>query len=327
MLFSWFQKREKSNFPPIFVRGVSRSGGTLLVTLLDAHPEIAMSYELYPTLLAGELETSGDIVLKPEYQGGGTQKRKPVNLKWLLDLLSGVKDTKQALKQIEDKNLRAFVARCNRGGLTNKDLVTLLKQHIGDAMDFKTIGHQLRFVERCCLRKMTLQNKQRWGLKCSGQFEDYLNVWPKAYFLNIIRDGRDVLASQLNTGNFTDPPEQVGLGWANTHQEFRRLVNTAGVNAHEVFYEKLVEDPEPEVRKICDFLGIPFDRAMLNFYEQDLTIFKASHLSMERISKPIDTSKIGRWKTDLTPEQLERFYSTAQDAMEEFGYLEKAYAH
>ena len=36
---------------PIFVRGLSRSGGTLMVTILDAHPDLAMSYELYPSLL------------------------------------------------------------------------------------------------------------------------------------------------------------------------------------------------------------------------------------------------------------------------------------
>lgn len=32
---------------PIFVRGLSRSGGPLMLTVLDTHPEIAMSYEPY----------------------------------------------------------------------------------------------------------------------------------------------------------------------------------------------------------------------------------------------------------------------------------------
>jgi len=44
---------------PIFIRGYSRSGGTLMVTILDAHPEIAMSYELYPNLLAPE---NGELI-------------------------------------------------------------------------------------------------------------------------------------------------------------------------------------------------------------------------------------------------------------------------
>ena len=41
--------------PPIFIRGLSRSGGTLMVTLLDAHPDIAMSYELYPQMLEEDI--------------------------------------------------------------------------------------------------------------------------------------------------------------------------------------------------------------------------------------------------------------------------------
>ena len=36
---------------PTFVRGMSRSGGTLMATVIDAHPDVAMSYELYPQLL------------------------------------------------------------------------------------------------------------------------------------------------------------------------------------------------------------------------------------------------------------------------------------
>lgn len=48
---------------PIFVRGYSRSGGTLMVTILDAHPDIAMSYELYPNLLISKNGTDIELDL------------------------------------------------------------------------------------------------------------------------------------------------------------------------------------------------------------------------------------------------------------------------
>ncbi len=81
--------------------------------------------------------------------------------------------------------------------------------------------------------------------------------------------------------------------------------------------------PEEETRKICDFLNVSFEKSMLKFYEQDLSIYAgpSGHLSLKRISKPIDNSMAGRWKKDLNKSQLEDFYSVAGDAMFQFGYL------
>ena len=83
---------------PIFIRGLSRSGGTLMVTILDAHPDIAMSYELYPNLLTpliqGKLST-GDF----------------------FEILSKSKKGKKLERKPENKGVRNFVNRCPRGGL------------------------------------------------------------------------------------------------------------------------------------------------------------------------------------------------------------------
>ena len=80
------------------------------------------------------------------------------------------------------------------------------------------------------------------------------------------------------------------------------------------------------MKKLCDFLGIDYYPRMLAFHEGDLTIFKAGHLSMKRISAPIDTTMIGRWRRDLKPADAEAFCRSAHDAMVEFGYLEGAHA-
>ena len=286
---------------PIFVRGFSRSGGTLLVTILDAHPEIAMSYELYPNLLKNN-------------------SKENFNLQDLLELLQKAKTLKKFLSKINNRNLYTFISRCPRGGLSHQDIVLILDQHLRDEQSFDTFEERMLFIQRCCMVKMQIQQKSRWGLKCNNQFKDYATVWPNACFLNIIRDGRDVLASQLNTGSFRNSPAQVGKGWANTHLKFREFSKQANIKAYEVFYEKLVQNPEQEIKKICNFLEIKFHDSMLNFYKQKLDIYKTSHLSLNRISKPIDSSKIGRWKKELTPEQLEQFNSTAKEAMNILGY-------
>jgi len=44
---------------------------------------------------------------------------------------------------------------------------------------------------------------------------------------------------------------------------------------------------------------------------------------MDRISQPIDSSQIGRWKKDLDKSQLEEFYSIAKETMIRFKYMGK----
>lgn len=290
---------------PIFVRGFSRSGGTLVVTLLDAHPDIAMSYELYPNLLG------------PDDEGGGS-----VDAAELTKVLRAAKTLNAAAKRMPTRGLRTFVSRSARGGLDAQSLVGLLEAHLDAGLGFESVADRLRFIERCSRHKMELVGKSRWGLKCSNQFRHYVRVWPQAYFLNVIRDGRDVLSSQLRTGSFRNDPAAVGRGWANTHLRFRSLVDDPDVAAREISYERLAQKPEEEVRELCAFLGISFDPAMLDFHRSDLSIYRSHHLSMDRISVPIDDSKIGRWRNELTPEQVEEFLSTAGPAMRMLGYLE-----
>lgn len=293
---------------PIFVRGVSRSGGTLMVTILDAHPDVAMSYELYPNLLMLE-------------------DASPAFLAGMIRKLEARATVQKLAEWIGKTEFKTFLMRLPRGGLDERDLLKLLREHVAADMGLRTSEERLRFVERCCLVKMRRSGKKRWGLKCTSHFSDYLALWPNAHFINMIRDGRDILASKLNTGNFNKDPARIGRSWAQTLRAFRQLVETSGLHAHPVIYEKLVTDSDSVVRNLCSRLGLEYAPDMLSFHAQDLTIFNANHLSGDRISKPIDTSRIGRWRKEVSPEQLESFYSTARDAMIAYGYLEDEHAH
>lgn len=292
---------------PIFVRGYSRSGGTLLVTMLDAHPDVAMSYELYPHLLK----------IEDDHES---------SLRRLAHRIGEAPDLTTAGRSLERSTFRTFVLRCARGGLDNTDLAGLLEEHLSEGMGLATDEERLRFMERCCLLKMQREGKTRWGLKCSSAYEIYVAAWPQASFLNIIRDGRDVLASQLLTGSFQNPPEKVGTAWAHTHIRFRRLMEQGIIRGREVRYEDLVTDPERAAAELCAFLGLDYDPSMVRHYERDLTIFGAQHLSGARVAKPVDMSSVGRWKRDLSDDQLERFLTTSRDAMMEFGYMESSHA-
>jgi hypothetical protein len=284
---------------PIFVRGMSRSGGTLLVTLLDAHRDIAMSYELYPNLLVA----SEGLDLKALSKG--------LQSKWQRLRLESL---------IPDKRVRTFFARCERGGVTLGAAGLLLEQLLSEKLDFSSDRGRYRFVELLGLEKMRKTSKSRWGMKCTNDLDGYLSAWKSPYFLNVLRDGRDVLASQLNTGDFKNTPTEVAVGWMNTHTRFEQYVAAPGVNARMVRYEHLVTNPEPELRGILEFLQLPFDPATLRHEEQDLTVFKASHLSKKRVKQGVDATKVGRWRNDLSAQQLDEFMAAAGPAMSHFGY-------
>jgi hypothetical protein len=287
---------------PIFVRGLSRSGGTLMATILDAHPDVAMSYELYPNLLA-----NCDVAEGPSSAE-------------ITRCLAAASSLKTAAEALSDRGLKVFITRCARGGLDRADLLEALDEHRGAGLDLGTPNRRLRFIERCCTAKMHKAGKRRWGVKCTSQYGLYREAFAEAHFLNMLRDGRDVLASQLNVGNFNPQPSVLAETWVKVHEAFSALLEDPTVRAYMVRYEVLASEPEPELRRISDFLGLVFDPAMLRFHEHDLTIYKSSHVSMKQISQPITPTKVGRWKRDLPIEALLQFEAVAGPSLRRFGY-------
>lgn len=62
---------------------------------------------------------------------------------------------------------------------------------------------------------------------------------------------------------------------------------------HRVIYENMVEDTESEVRRLLDYLGLPFEQACLEFYNNDRAVRTASS---EQVRQPIFTSGVDHWK-------------------------------
>ncbi len=311
-----FWRRAPARDPrPVFVRGMSRSGGTLMVTLLDAHPAIAMSYELYPVVLVGPTASKNFAAENP----GPLELADLERLPW--------RRARKPLKMLEEHGFhafRTFAARAWRSGVEPQTLLDCMRDHWRDGDDLASLSGRLRYIERVGLEKMRRQHKSRWGAKCSSDFETYLELWPDARFLNMVRDGRDVLASQKTTGSFQPQPAALGQSWASLHRRFHELVERPNVHAMEVIYEDLAHRPEETVERICTFLDVPFEREMLDFNKRDLTIYQRpqGHLSISRITQPIDASKIGRWREDLAETEAAAFVEAARPEMERLGYLE-----
>lgn len=78
-----------------------------------------------------------------------------------------------------------------------------------------------------------------------------------------------------------------------------RLLRDASVPLVQVGYEQLVSDPEGEMKRVCDFLGIGFEPGMIEYGNQE---FAAKGLgdpiTVDRESRPVTTS-VEKWAGEL----------------------------
>lgn len=308
-----------SSYPPespVFVRGISRSGGTLVTTVLDATSELAMSYEIYPDLLAaGGLDTH-DAELG--VSGGGRDSVGPEFIRELSEL--GREQSLKILHQMGAKSLQQFLLRAERSDLSFAEICSSFDVGEANPENLDPSKFRLEVVASIARKKMLKSKKMLWGAKCSGDFVSYARRWPQARFINVIRDPRDILASQLNTGSFRPDPVGLATSWLSNHQKFRNLIQNKDVEGFELSYEDLCNNPVEVGEKLFDFLGLRFEPSVLELGNKSLSIHRRpnGHLSLERVSQSIDSTKIGRWREDLTASQVAEIEDCLGDSLTSF---------
>ena len=57
--------------------------------------------------------------------------------------------------------------------------------------------------------------------------------------------------------------------------------------------EDVIEDLEGQVKRMLEFIGLPFEEQCISFYETDRSVRTASS---EQVRQPINKSGMGRWK-------------------------------
>jgi tetratricopeptide (TPR) repeat protein len=62
---------------------------------------------------------------------------------------------------------------------------------------------------------------------------------------------------------------------------------------HRVFYEDLVADPEGELRRLLDYLDLPFDERCLRFHETKRAVLTPSS---EQVRRPLSDSAVSHWR-------------------------------
>jgi hypothetical protein len=82
-------------------------------------------------------------------------------------------------------------------------------------------------------------------------------------------------------------------------------------------YEDLVSSPDDTCARLCDFLGVPYDEAMLRFHEGRAR--NRPDLDAKKAWLPI-TPGLRNWHNQMSPEDVERFEAAAGELLDELGY-------
>ena len=288
--------------PAPFIVGHSRSGTTLLRLMLDAHPRLA---------------------IPPETQ-------------FIPQLIDASKRPGSAAENVIEElvNHRRF----GDFGFTSKEI----RENFEKIEPFD-LTEALRYFYRTYAER---QGKTRWGDKSPGYgwtMQRVDRVIPEARFIHLIRDGRDATLSLLAKHDNAPPPEHQARHWKVRVKKTRRM---GSIVRHytELRYEDLITNTESELRRICDFISLDFDPVMLRYYERaeerlaeikrdmgpgtELTADRSrGSVKAERrvavhklTAEPPRTDRIGVWRTEMKPDDLEVFEREAGALLVELGY-------
>lgn len=266
--------------------GCGRSGTSLLRSILDAHPDLAVSHE-------------GRFIANVARHRARYERPEG------FDVAAFCRDV--ASDRAVGRNL----------GLNAADVAA--------AVDGDPVVSVADAVRRIYTSFAARRGKTRYGDKMPGyvlHLPVLAGVFPEARVVHIIRDGRDVALSSMAIEGHHQDPVPLALNWVQRVRTGRSDGRGLGPDRYrEVRYEALLEDPEASVVALCSFLGLDYDPAMLRFFEdrsKQPTRVRANPRHA-RLNEPVSHGTRS-WRTQMKPEDLAVFEAVAGPLLTELGY-------
>ena len=137
-----------------------------------------------------------------------------------------------------------------------------------------------------------------WGDKSPGYLAHLpllKEAFPAARFVHIIRDARDYCMSMKQA--FGKSTTRAAQRWQDRIALVRAQSAAFDGDYIEVRYEDLVGQPEPHLRRLCDFLGLPFEPGML-------TLSRATeNIGSAKGERRIEATNTEKWRTQMPDRQ------------------------
>jgi sulfotransferase family protein len=261
---------------PLFIGACPRSGTTLLRSLLNNHPDLAVPVETnFAIPLWANRDRLGDLRV--------ADNRRRV-AEWIFDaprrggrrMLAGVIDRDEAVE-------RVVHAPPTLGSIL--------------AVTFALFAEGNR--------------KPRWGDKRPGyayHLGAVFGLFPNAQFVNVVRDPRATVASAVALDRYG---QDIGAAVATATAIWETAVERVDRFARrlrpdqllDVRYEDLVRDPAPTLQRVCDFCGLRAGDAVV----QMLAMPRGAGLGQRyhhRVAEPVTASRIKAWGECLEPHNV-----------------------
>jgi len=287
----------------VYVCGMSRSGTTLLATVLDSHPDLAMGYEMLPVGL-GPLPASIDA---------------------LREAIAEVGDDAAAcrtwLAERDHTSLAQFVRRCGRTRVTPANLLELFESYGDvDVEDMDRIPFRARLSMDVVRRKVALEGATHGGFKINApSVEAFRPVLPDGHFVYMLRDPRDVVASHESAG-FDRSVEHIVRAWVQYTQRFLDFQAAHPARAIIVRYEDLVTRPDDTLHALFDAIDVRWSDDVRRFFTSKASVHDAGHRNAEQLRRDFFTSSVARWMRDVPREVVDEIQSACGPLMSALGY-------
>ncbi len=155
-----------------------------------------------------------------------------------------------------------------------------------------------------------------------------LELFPNAKFVHVVRDPRDVVCSVMSMRFGADDPIVAAMEWQHALGCWlmaERMVSPA--NRIEIRYEDLCVSSASTLRKLAEWLN----PEMLKYdFENSLSMDGAAGRGTfqnvaelphhQRLQEPLNTGRIGRYRTELTDIDIARIEAVLQNGMLACGY-------
>jgi Sulfotransferase family len=279
-----------SSIRPVFIGGCPRSGTTLVRSMLDSHPDLAIPHETR-FLVYGYRRRArwGDLALRENRE----------------ELARCVVDRERSRSWRLSEDPEELVER-----------MVAAPPAIGSVL---SAGFRL-YAER--------HGKIRWGDKRPSLLLDLdalFAMFPDAQYVNVVRDPRAVVASIRRVGEAHGwNPERIARGtelWDRSARVARRWRRRLAADQFlEVQYERLVREPRGTLARICAFLDLDpsgIDR-MLGFHERTAEVY--SEKMHPLIVKPVTTEAVHSWQRELSAGEVGFIEDVLAGPMRRYGY-------
>jgi hypothetical protein len=269
---------------PFFVIGAHRSGTTLLRYMLSSHPRLYLppESEFIPAFFS-------------------RSPTRPLN--------------RIESRRILRKIFRLRFVREWRGAPPDIDDLVPEEETVTPA----------RLVDALYTAYANQHGAVRWGDKTPtycGHIDLLHRIFPRARFIHLIRDGRDVALSVLDTWGRRTHVDLVFAAhtWKRRVTEARRSADRLRPELFlELRYEDLVVDPGPQLRRICRFLDEDYHPNMLQFHLTAEESIREGGFH-DAVRNQLTTERIDRWRREMSASDLRVFEAVAGPNLTGLGY-------